>query len=112
MIQYLDILIPCSPNRHLPQAVIDSFITEEISCRLFFGNTVGNNDHATARNAVKDMWQKSSEKSRYCLMTDNDLILPCGSIQSMINFLDQHSDFGAIGLEEKEPPLVPETEAT
>ena len=110
--QYLDILIPCAPNRYLPQEVLDSLITEELPCRLFFGNTVGNNHLAKARNAVKDLWQKDPEKSKYCLMTDNDLILPHGSIQSMVKFLDQNPDFGAIGLEEKESPLIPETEAT
>lgn len=110
--QYLDILIPCAPNRHLPQKVLNSLITKELPCRLFFSNTVGNNDYAMARNSVKDLWQISPQKSRYCLMTNNDLIFPCGALQAMIDFLDQNSDFGAIGLEYNEAPLVPDTEAT
>ena len=110
--EYLDILMPCAPNRNVPIEVLNSFIMQEMPCRFFFSNTVGNNDYAAARNCVKDMWQNSSDISHYVLMTDNDLILSDGILQAMINFLDQNSDFGAIGIEQGEAPLVPDTEAT
>ena len=37
-------------------------------------------------------------------MTDNDILMPEGSIQDMIDFLDNNEDFGAISLHRTELP--------
>ena len=110
MMEHLDILIPMSPERFLPQVVLDHLLIQNIRFRLFFSNVKGDGA-ASARNFVKDMWQQSLNKSEFCLMTDNDICLPEGSVQAMINFLNQNSDFGAIGLKRNGAPEVPDTEA-
>ena len=109
---YLDVLMPCAPDRNIPTEVLNSFIMQDIPCRLFFSNLVGNNDYAAARNCVRDMWRLNSNKSSLVFMADNDVVIPSEALQAMIKFLDQNPDFGAIGLEKNEAPLIPDTEAT
>ena len=108
--EHLDILIPMAPNRFLPQTVLDHILIQNIPFRLFFTNAKG--DGATsARNFVKAMWQSSPDKSNYTLMTDNDICLPKDLVRSMIDFLDQNSDFGALGVQRGGAPQLPKTQA-
>ena len=109
--EHLDILIVCSPDRYFPQLVMDHLLIQNIPIRLFFSNVKGDGA-ASARNFAKEMWQNSLNKSHYVLMSDNDIIFPDGSLQAMINFLDQHQDFGAISLNRNDAPQIPETEAS
>ena len=95
--KYLDICMVCSPDRYIPAICMDHLFAQNIPFRLFMSNTTGTGA-ADARNFVKEMWQSSRIKSKYVLATDNDIILPLGSLQSLIDFLDTNSDFGAIAL--------------
>lgn len=108
--EYLDVIIVCSPDRYFPQLVMDHLLIQDIPIRLFFSNVKGDGA-ASARNFAKEMWQNVNKKSRYVLMSDNDIILPRGSLQALIRFLDQHPDFGAISLHRREAEQLPETEA-
>ena len=101
--EYLDVLMVCSPSRYIPQLVMDHLLIQNIPMRFFISNVKG--DGATsARNFAKQMWNQVPEKSPYVLMTDNDLLFPEGSLQSMVNFLDSNSDFGAISLHRHQIP--------
>ena len=95
--EYLDVLICCSPSRYLPQLVLDHLLVQGVPLRLFFSNVKGDGA-ASARNFVKDMWIQNENPSKYALMTDNDLIMPRDSVQAMVTFLDENEDFGAISL--------------
>ena len=108
---YLDIIIACSPDRYFPQLVMDHLLIQDIPIRLFFSNVKGDGA-ASARNFAKEMWKNTPGRSRYVLMSDNDIILPRGSLPAMIRFLDQHPDFGAISLHRHEAEQLPETEAS
>ena len=101
--EYLDVLMVCSPDRYIPEIVINSLLDENLRTRLFISNVKGDGA-ASARNFVKEMWFSNPIKSKYVLATDNDIILPCGSLQSMISFLNNNSDFGAISLHRNELP--------
>ena len=101
--EYLDVLLVCSPNRYIPQLVMDHLLIQNIPMR-FFISTVKGDGAASARNFAKEMWSMNQTKSEYALATDNDLLLPKGSLQSMITFLDQNTDFGAISLHRNETP--------
>ena len=103
--EYLDVLMVCSPSRFIPQLVIDHLLIQNIPMRFFISNCKGDGS-ANARNFIKDTWKliPSKEKSKYVLMTDNDLLMPPGSVQDMINFLDENSDFGAISLHRNKAP--------
>ena len=103
--EYLDVLMVCSPDRFIPQLVIDHLLIQNIPMRFFISNCKGDGA-ASARNFVKQMWQSipDKEKSKYTLMTDNDLLMPKNSVQSMITFLNENSDFGAIALHRNETP--------
>ena len=96
---YIDVCMVCSPDRFIPAICMDHLFAQNIPFRLFMSNSVGSGA-ADARNLVKEMWQSSDNdaKSSYVLATDNDIILPLGSLQSMIDFLDQNHEFGAIAL--------------
>lgn len=109
--EYLDIIIVCSPDRYFPQLVMDHLLIQDIPIRLFFSNVKGDGA-ASARNFAKEMWQNNPNRSHYILMSDNDIVLPRGSLQAMIRFLDQHPDFGAISLHRHEAEQLPETEAS
>ena len=101
--KYLDICIPMSPERFFPQICLDTILREDIPFRLFFSNAIGSGA-ADARNNVKNMWQSSPKLSKYCLMSDNDILFPEGSIKAMIEFLDRNEDYGAIALHRSENP--------
>ena len=111
LVDYLDVLMPCSPNRFVPSAVLDHLLAQNQPIRLIFSNICGDGP-APARNVVKDAWNLIADKAKYCLMTDNDIPLPLGVVPSMIKFMDANEEFGAIGLQRDTPPKVPETEAT
>ena len=59
---HLDVLIPMSPERFIPQLVLDHLLIQNIPLRLFFSNAKGDGA-ASARNFVKEMWQNSQNKS-------------------------------------------------
>ena len=99
----IDILIPMSPERFLPQLVLDHILIQNIPFRLFSSNMIGDGA-ANARNFVKDMHSKSPNRSYYTLMTDNDILLPRGSLQAMMDFLEDNPEFGAVGLHRNEVP--------
>ena len=93
----VDILIPMAPNRYIPQLVLDHILIQNIPFNLFFTNSKGEGA-ASARNHVKNMWIDYKDKSAYVLTSDNDLLLPEGSLQAMIDFLESNTDYGAISL--------------
>ena len=99
-----------SPERFLPQVVLDHLLIQNIPFRFFFSNAKGDGA-ASARNFVKAMWQPSPDRSKYVLMSDNDILMPDGSVQAMIDFLDQNEDFGAIGMQRGGAPELPKTQA-
>ena len=101
--EYLDVLMVCSPDRYIPQLVMDHLLIQNIPMRFFISNVKGDGA-ASARNFVKQTWEPAPDKSEYALMTDNDILMPEGSIQAMITFMDQNSDFGAISLHRKDTP--------
>ena len=101
--EYLDVLIPMSPDRYFPQLVMDHLLVQGFPLRLFFSNVKGDGA-ASARNFVKAMWSHNKNPSKYVLATDNDLILPRDSVQAMITFLDENEDFGAIALHRNHTP--------
>ena len=101
--EYLDVLMVCSPDRYIPQLVMDYLLIQKIPMRFFISNVKGDGA-ASARNFVKEMWQANPNKSKYALMTDNDLLMPESSVQAMINFMNDNSDFGAIALHRNETP--------
>ena len=101
--KHLDVLIVCSPERFMPQIVLDTILRENIPIRLYFSNAIGSGA-ADARNNVKDMWKNSINRSEFVLMTDNDIFFPAGSINKMIDFLNRNEDFGAIALHRSETP--------
>ena len=98
--EYLDVLMVCSPDRFIPQLVIDHLLIQNIPLRFFISNCIGNGA-SHARNFVKKMWQPmpAKEKSKYVLTTDNDLLMPENSLKDMISFLDSNPDFAAISLQ-------------
>lgn len=101
--EYLDVLMVCSPDRYIPQLVIDHLLIQNIPMRFFISNCKGDGA-ASARNFVKNMWEPVENKSKYALMTDNDLLMPKKSVQSMITFLDENPDFGSIALHRNQTP--------
>ena len=101
--EFLDVGIVCSPERFIPQLTIDHLLIQKISMRFFMSNCIGTGA-ANARNFVKEMWKDCPQKSEYFLMTDNDILMPKGSVQDMINFLNNNKDFGAIALHRNEVP--------
>lgn len=101
--EYLDVLMVCGPERYIPQLVLDHLLIQKVPMRFFISNVKGDGA-ASARNFVKEMWQPITNKSKYALMTDNDLLMPENSVLAMINFLDNNEDFGAISLHRNENP--------
>ena len=99
----IDILIPMSPDRYWPQICIDHILIQNIPFNLFFSNAKGDGA-ASARNHVKDMWTNYEGRSTYVLTSDNDLLLPEGSLQAMIDFLESNADYGAIALHRNQTP--------
>ena len=96
--QIIDVLIPISSDRFIPQVVMDHLLIQGYPLRFFMSNVVGNSA-IQARQSVKEMWQNSRPTAPYCLMTDNDIILNRNSLQLMLEFLEQNEDFAGIGLQ-------------
>lgn len=92
----LDIAMPCEDGRYLPQAVLAGFEAQGIPYRLWMSTTYSNRDFFGARNHVREFALKGT--SPYILMTDNDLVYPPGTWERMITWLENHRDFGAIGI--------------
>ena len=101
--KYLDVGMVCSPERYIPQLTMDHLLIQKIPMRFFISNAIGTGA-ADARNFVQDMWSGCPQKSKYFLMTDNDLLIPEGALQDMIDYLDNNKDFGAISLHRTEVP--------
>ena len=100
---YLDVLIVCGPERYIPQLVFDHLLIQKVPIRFFISNVKGDGA-ASARNFLKEMWNPVTNKSKYVLMTDNDLYFPEGTLLKMIDFLDKNQDFAAISLHRHEIP--------
>ena len=64
---YLDILIPMSPERFLPQVVFDHLLIQNIPFRFYFSNAKGDGA-ASARNFVKAMWQSSPDSTKILVL--------------------------------------------
>ena len=99
----IDIGIVCSPDRYIPQVVLDHILIQNIPFNLFLSNSKGDGA-ASARNHVKSLWMDYSNKSSYFLMTDNDICLPEGSLNAMFSFLESNADYGAIALHRNQTP--------
>ena len=99
----IDILIPMCPDRFLPESVMNSIIEQEVPFNLFLSNSRGDGA-ANARNHVLSMWKNFAGKSDLVLATDNDLLLPSGSLNCMILFLRDNKKFGAIALHRNQTP--------
>ena len=104
----LHIAIPQQEGRYLSQAVLQSIEAQGIPYRIWISTTFSNGEFAHARNNVKTF--ALSGESPYILMTDNDLVFQPGDFEAMIQFLEDHPDFGAIALSKHgDPdPLNPE----
>ena len=101
--QIIDVLIPISSDRFLPQIVFDSLLIQGYPLRFFLSNVVGNSA-IDARESVKQMWQNSEPTSPYCLMSDNDIIFNPKSIDLMLDFLYNNEDFAGIALQRGSAP--------
>lgn len=108
--QIIDVLIPISSNRFIPQVVLDHLFIQGYPLRFFMSNTEGDSA-VDARESIKRMWQASEPTAHYVLMTDNDLILNPGSIDVMFEFLINNEDFAGIGLQRGLAPPGEPTEA-
>lgn len=77
----------------MPGDVLAALVAQDIPLRLWVSTRVGDRKLADARNNVKEYGA-----SDYVLMLDNDVAMPPGSLAEMRRFLDEHAEFGAIGL--------------
>ncbi len=89
----LDILMPTEEGRFIPQEVLEGMLAQGIPFRLWVSTKVSGGDYAGARNNIKQYG-----RSEWILMLDNDLILPAGAIQKMLDFLKAHPGYAAIAL--------------
>lgn len=99
----IDVLIPISSNRFLPQVVLDYLLIQGYPMRYFMSNVIGDSA-INARQGVKEMWQANEPSAPYCLMTDNDIILNPGTLDLMVRFLENNTDFAGIGLQRGSAP--------
>ena len=99
----IDILVPISPERFLPQRVFDSWLIQNHKFRFFMTNVIGDSA-AQARESVRQMWLANEPSAPYVLASDNDIILNHGTLDVMIQFLEENEDFGAIGLQRGQAP--------
>ena len=108
--QIIDILIPISSDRFLPQVVLDHLLIQDYPLRFFMSNVIGNSA-IEAREAVKQMWQASNPVAPFCMMMDNDIILHPGTLDLMLVFLQNNPDFGGVSLQRGAAPEGEPTEA-
>ena len=106
----IDVLIPIASNRFLPQVVFDHLLIQGYPMRFFMSNVIGDSA-VEARESVKQMWQNSEPSAPYVLMHDNDIILNPGTLDLMIQFIDNNPDFGGIGLQRGNAPAGTPEEA-
>lgn len=89
----IDVLMPVKEGRFIPKEVLDALLTQGIPFRLFVSTKFSNGDYPAARNNIKQYG-----RSPLVLMLDNDIVLPKGALSQMMHFLDEHPEYGAIGL--------------
>ena len=89
----IDVVMPVKEGRYLPQKVLISLLQQGIPFRLFVSTKVSNGDYPAARNNIKQYGH-----SEFVLMLDNDIVLPDGALSQLIDFLQSHREYAAIGL--------------
>ena len=89
----LDIVMPIKEGRYLPHEVLQALLEQEIPFRLFVSTKVSDGDYPAARNNIKQYG-----KSNFVLMLDNDVVLPPNGLSQMVEFLETHAEYGAIGI--------------
>lgn len=87
-----DVLMPLREGRAISQEVVDALASQGVPYRLWI-STLPTDGTADARNHVKRY-----ADTNYALMLDGDTVLPEGGLRQMIDFLDEHADYGAVGL--------------
>ena len=85
--------MPIKEGRFIPREVLDALLIQGIPFRLFVSTRVSEGDYPAARNNIKQYG-----RSPLVLMLDNDIVLPAGALSRMISFLEEHPEYGAIGL--------------
>ena len=88
----IDIIMPLRDGRPMAQAVVDGIVRQGFPYRLWV-STHPTKGTADARNHVKQL-----ATTDYTLMLTGDMVLPDGGLQRVVDFLDEHADYGAIGL--------------
>ncbi|MBN2326338.1 MAG: hypothetical protein JXR73_04225 [Candidatus Omnitrophica bacterium] len=89
----IDIVMPIEDGRHIPQAVLESIIFQNLPFRLWITTQFNQRRISDARNHVKQY-----AISYRVLMLDNDIILPHNALKKMNQFLDEQPHFAAIAL--------------
>jgi len=85
--------MPVKEGRFIPQEVLDALLAQGIPFRLFVSTKISNGDYPAVRNNIKQYGCFSM-----ALMLDNDIVLPEKALSQMISFLNEHPEYGAIGL--------------
>lgn len=93
----IDVLMPCAPDRIIPEPVISSILMQDEEINIFIGTHIATGP-SDARIYLHSEWIKRQSDSQFVFMMDNDLVLQKGSLTKLRNFLEQNSDFGAIAI--------------
>lgn len=89
----IDVVMPVKEGRFIPQEVLDGLLAQGIPFRLFVSTKISNGDYPAVRNNIKQYG-----RSPLVLMLDNDIVLPKGALSQMLHFLEEHPEYGVIGL--------------
>jgi len=89
----IDVIMPVKEGRFIPQEVLDALLAQGILFRLFVSTRISDGNYPAVRNNVKKYGH-----SPLVLMLDNDIVLPEEALSRMIRFLEEHPNYGAIGL--------------
>ena len=98
--EVLDVVMPLAEGRYIAHEVLAGLVSQCKRVRLWTSTQVNDGNFARARNQVKQY----AMSTPYTLMIDNDLVLPPNGLARMIDFLDRHSEFGAIGISKTHLP--------
>ena len=103
----IDVLLACSPDRIIPEPVMSSILMQDVPVTVFICHHEGGGAWK-ARNYLQDVWENlpnRNDDTGLVLTMDNDIVLPQGSLAKLVKFLNQHDDFGAIGISKQYSPI-------
>ena len=95
----LDVVMPVKEGRFIHNKVLSSIENQGYNTRLWVSTLHSAGNIALARNQVKQY-----ASGEFVLMHDNDIILPDGILDRMIDFLQQNANFGAVAVSKKHVP--------